>query len=113
MLDYTGTLTTPTATVTTAKCLFNRVVSTPKATCVTADIKNFYLNNDLPDPEYMKMHMTMILDEICKEYNIKNFVDSKGWVYINICKGMYELKQACIIANQELAKHLKRMYIYQ
>ena len=29
LLDYAGTLTTPTATIKTAKCLFNSVVSTP------------------------------------------------------------------------------------
>ena len=50
LLDYAGTLTKPTATITTAKCLFNSVVSTPAAKCVLADIKNFYLNNTLPDP---------------------------------------------------------------
>ena len=41
LLDYSGTRTTPTATITTAKCLFNSVVSTPAAKCVLADIKTF------------------------------------------------------------------------
>ena len=41
LLDYAGTLTTPTATITTAKCLFNSVVSTPAANCVLAYIKTF------------------------------------------------------------------------
>ena len=49
LLEYAGTLTTPTATITTSKCLFNFVVSTPKNKFVLTDIKNFYLNNDLPD----------------------------------------------------------------
>ena len=40
-LDYAGTLTTPTATITTAKCLFNSVVSTPAEKCVLADINVF------------------------------------------------------------------------
>ena len=30
LLEYAGTITTPTATITTAKCLFNSVVSTQK-----------------------------------------------------------------------------------
>ena len=38
LLDYAGTLTTPTSIITTAKCLFNSVVSTPAAKCVLADI---------------------------------------------------------------------------
>ena len=71
LLDYTGPLITSTVTITTVKCLFNSVVSTLEAKCVTADIKNFYSNNDLPDLEYMKIHMTMIPNKICKEYNIK------------------------------------------
>ena len=41
LLDYTGTLKTPTATITTAKCLFNSVVSTQNAKCVMVDIKFF------------------------------------------------------------------------
>ena len=45
LLDYAGTLTAPTATITTAKCIFYSVVSTPAAKCVLANIKNCYLNN--------------------------------------------------------------------
>ena len=49
-LEYAGTLTTPTATTTTAKCLFNSVVSTPEEKYVLAYIKTIYLNNALPYP---------------------------------------------------------------
>ena len=48
LLDYTGTLTTPTATITTAKCLFNSVVSTPAAKFVLADIKKFLPQQSFP-----------------------------------------------------------------
>ena len=82
LLDYAGTLTTPTATITTAKCLFNCVVSTPAAKCVLADIKNFYLNNALPDSEYMKFHIATIPQEIIDEYNLLNIVDNQGYVYV-------------------------------
>ena len=44
-LDFTGNLSAPTSSVTTAKCVFNSVVSTPGDRCLLADIKNFYLNN--------------------------------------------------------------------
>ena len=69
LLDFNGKLTTPTATVTTAKCLFNSVVSTKGAKCVMADVKNFYLNNTLPDPEYMKMQLNIIPEEIINQYH--------------------------------------------
>ena len=53
LLDFTGNLSPPTASVTTAKCVFTSVVSTPLARFLLADIKHFYLNNILPDPEFM------------------------------------------------------------
>ena len=108
LLDFPVLLSTPTATVTTAKCLFNSVISTPGANCLFADVKNFYLNNDLPEPEYMKLHLHIIPQEIIDEYNLHNLVDEDRWVYLNIVKGMYGLKQAGIIANMELTKHLDK-----
>ena len=48
------------------------------------------MNNDLPDPEYMKIHLTMIPDEICKEYDIKDFViarDGCTFKYARACTG--------------------------
>ena len=53
------------------------------------DIKNFYLNNALPDPEYMKFHIATIPQEILDEYNLLNIVDNQGYVYVKIVKGMY------------------------
>ena len=100
LLDYTCTLTSPTVTVIKVKCLFNSVVLIPKEKCATANVKHFYLNNDLPDPEYMKMHIYMIPDKICNEYNINDFVDSKSWVYIKTYKDKYRLRQIGIITNQ-------------
>ena len=59
LLDYAGTLITPTVTITTSKCLFNSVVSTPVKMCL-GQYSFFYLNNALPDPEYMKFHIATI-----------------------------------------------------
>ena len=36
----------------------------------------------------------------------------EGWVYLKIVKGMYGLKQAGIIANIELTKHLDKFGYY-
>ena len=60
LLDLPGLLITPTETVTTKKFLFNSVISTPGAKCLVADVKKLYLNNDLPDPEHMKLHLHII-----------------------------------------------------
>ena len=73
---------------------------------MTADVKNFYLNNDLPEPEYIKFLLSNIPQKIIDEYNLLNKVDAQGYVYVKIVKGMYGLKQAGIIAHKELIKHL-------
>ena len=73
LLDCLGTLTTPTATITTTKCLFNSVVSNPEAKSFLADINIFYFNNALPDTEYMTLHIATITQEIINEYNLPNF----------------------------------------
>ena len=41
LLDFIGNISAPRASVTTAKCVFNSVVSTPGGRCLLADIKLF------------------------------------------------------------------------
>ena len=41
----------------------------------------------------MKFHIATIPQEIIDKYNLLNIVDNKGFVYVNIVKGMYGLKQ--------------------
>ena len=78
LLDFPGLLSKPTATVTTAKCLFNSVISTLGAKCLAADVKNVYLNNDLPNTEYMKLHLHIIPQEIIDEYALHDLVVKGG-----------------------------------
>ena len=106
LLDYIGNLSTPTASVNTEKCFLGSVISTPKARSLIADIKHFYLNDHLPETEYLKLHISAIPDEIIAAYNLQTLQDEKGWCYIKLSKGMYGLKQAGIIANQELEQHM-------
>ena len=100
LLDFTGNLITPTASVTTEKCVFNSVVSTPGARCLLADIKHFYITKILPDPEFMRVPLKIIPQETTDTYDLKALVEYQGWIYMRIEKGMYILKQAGIIANQ-------------
>ena len=74
--------------------------------CLLAYIKHFYLNNVLPDPEFMRIPLTMIPQEIVDAYNLTELVDEQGWIYMSIEKVMYGLKQAGTIANQELVKNM-------
>jgi hypothetical protein len=104
-LDYSGDVATSTADITTFKILINSTLSTEDAAMMMMDIKNYYLGTPLPRFEYMKMLLSRFPDEIVQKYNLKALaLDS--WVYIEIRKGMYGLKQAGLLANQLLQTRL-------
>lgn len=107
LIDYPDDVSTPTADLTTAKILFNSVVSTPGAKFMTVDIKDFYLNTPMPRYEYMQLPLKTIPPEIIIQYKLDE-IASNGTVYVEIRKGMYGLPQAGIIANQKLTRHLAK-----
>jgi hypothetical protein len=63
------------------------------------DIKNYYLGTPLPRFEYMKMLLSRFPEEIVNKYNL-DALAVDGWVYIEIRKGMYGLKQAGLLCQQ-------------
>jgi hypothetical protein len=69
------------------------------------DTKNYYLGTSLPRFEYMKMLLSRFSNEIIQKYNL-NALAVDGWVYIEIRKGMYGLKQAGLLATQLLQTRL-------
>jgi hypothetical protein len=75
------------------------------------DIKNYYLGTPLPRFEYMKMLLSRFPEEIIQKYNL-NDLAVDGWVYIEIRKGMYGLKQAELLANQLLQTRLAPFVYY-
>ena len=105
-------VSTPTADLTTAKLLFNSVISTPGARFVTLDLKNFYLKTPLPQPRYMRMPLDLLPDEIVQKYNLLA-IAHKGWVYIRIKRGMYGLPEAGLLANELLKKRLIKSGYYE
>ena len=54
----------------------------------------------------MWIPIKIIPQEIINTYDLRALVDYQGWIYMRTEKGMYGLKQAGIIANQELVKHM-------
>ena len=64
------------------------------------DTKDFYLNTPMKRPEYMRLKITDIPDEIIEEYNLREIVDEDRYVYCEITKGMFGLPQAGIIAQE-------------
>jgi hypothetical protein len=104
-LDYSGDVATSTADITTFKILINSTLSTKDVVVMMMDIKNYYLGTPLPRYEYMRMLLSRFPEEIVEKHNLKALaVDC--WVYIEIRKGMYGLKQAGFLANQLLQKHM-------
>ena len=62
--NYTGEVSTPTAEMLVAKILFNSIISTKGAQFMTADISNFYLNTSFERPEYIRLKLDDIPEEI-------------------------------------------------
>jgi hypothetical protein len=104
-LDHSGDVATSTADITTFKILINSTLSTEDAAMMMMDIKHYYLGTPLPRFEYMKMMLSRFPEEIVQKYNL-NALAVNGWVYIEIRKGMYCLKQAGLLANQLLQTRL-------
>ena len=105
-ITYPGDCGTPTADMLTTKILLNSVISTKGAQFMTIDIKDFYLNTPMVRPEYMRLKLSDIPDNIITLYNLDKLVTTDGYVYVLIQKGMYGLPQAGIIAQQLLEKRL-------
>jgi hypothetical protein len=112
ILYYSGDVAASTADITTFKILINSTLSTEDAAMMMMDIKNYYISTPLARFEYMKMLLSRFPEEIVQKYNL-NVLAVDGWVYIEIRKGMYGLKQAVLLANQLLQTRLAPFGYYQ
>jgi hypothetical protein len=100
-LDYSGDVATSISDITIFNILINSTLATKDAAMMMMDIKNYYLGTPMPRFEYMKMLLSRFPEEIIQKYNL-NTLAVDGWVYIEIRKDMYGLKQAGLLANQLL-----------
>ena len=87
------------------KLLLNSILSTPNTKFMTVDIKNFYLETKLKDKQYMFLPAELIPKEIMDAYNLYDLIHN-GKTYIAINKGIYRLKEARALANEQLQQHL-------
>jgi hypothetical protein len=102
---YTGNITTKTANIQTAKCLFNSIVSSPKGRFMTLDLKDFTLCSDLPGYECIRIPTHLLPPAIIELYQVQNKI-ANGYVYAEVRKGMYGLPQTGKLANGWLHKFL-------
>ena len=107
-INYPGEVATPTADMLVAKMLFNSVISTKDARFMTMDLSNFYLMTPLHCPEFIRIKLSDIPDEVINEYKLNKKGTKNGSIYIRAKRGMYGLPQAGLIANELLEKRLNK-----
>jgi hypothetical protein len=112
-IDYPWNKSTTTADLTTEKLLFNSTISTPGASFYGINLANVYFNILMERYEYMRLRLDIVPQEIIDKYNLTKIVNADGWVYVEICKGMYGLPQAGILTNKLLEKCLAIRGYYQ
>ncbi len=102
---YPGDVCTNTASLELFKLLLNSVLSRKGARFSSIDLKNFYLDTPMPNPEYVCIKITDIPAEFIEEYQLAGR-DRDGWIYFKIRRSCYGLPQASILANNLLRSRL-------
>ena len=107
-LSYNDDPGSPAASLIETKLLLNSVISDADkgARFMSADLKDFFLCSYMKTPEYMRIPLKNIPDDIIKKYNIDK-LKHKDFVYVKIKRGMYGLKQAAWLAYEQLRQHLE------
>jgi hypothetical protein len=82
---YPGNVGTNMASLKLVKLLLNSVLSRKGARFSTINIKNFYLDTPMPDPEYICIKLSNIPEEFIKEYNLPG-QDRNGWIYLKFAR---------------------------
>ena len=60
----------------------------------------------MEEPEFMRIAFKYFPQDIVQRYDLQSKVASDGYVYIKIKRGMYGLKQAAILAHEQLFQNL-------
>jgi len=76
------------------------------------DLSMFNLGTLLDRPEYVQIKLSVIPQEVIDAYGLEKYA-CNGWVYFEITKRMYGLKQAGKLANKLLATRLFGHRYYQ
>ena len=87
-INYPGNCATPTGNLTLFKIMLNSVISTQGARFMTLDIKIFYLNTPMERYEYVRIKLDDVPEEIIQQYLLQDKVDSEGYIFIEVQKGI-------------------------
>ena len=107
-LDYPGDPSSPAVSLLNVKIHLNITISRAKhnSRYMCIDIKNFSLGTTMKYFQYMRIHKKFILQEVLDKYDI--IFDDRDFTYVEIRRGMYGLKEAGVIAFDQLIQKLKR-----
>ena len=108
-LPYHDDAGSPAADLLETKILLNSTILDAKrgARFMCLDIKDHFLATPMQHPEYMRVKMKYIPEDIRQHYNVYDIVTKDDWVYIKIQKGMPGLRQAAILAYKHLKNSLE------
>ena len=70
------------------------------------DLKNFYLGTPMTYYQYIRVLPKMIPKEVWDNPRYTIHISANGFVYLDIRRGMYDLKEAGVFAFEQLARHL-------
>ena len=103
-INYTGITKANTAAMPVVKMLLQSVVS-DDADFMTIDIKDFYLNTELPRSEWMRLPVKFLSTSILNKYNLHQYINN-GAVLFEVVKSLYGLPHAGKISQDSLITHL-------
>ena len=92
-INFPGDCGTPTADMITVKILLNSVISTTNAKFMTIDIKDFYLNTPMERPEFMRLKLADLPDNIIKLYKLHDLCTTVMRLYVSRMVCMDSCKQ--------------------
>eukprot|EP00804_Cyclotella_cryptica_P008147 CCRYP_004624-RA/>CCRYP_004624-RA protein AED:0.13 eAED:0.13 QI:0/0/0/1/0/0/3/0/1209 len=106
LIHYPDDVGTPTADLLLIKIFLNSVISTPGARFATGHLSNFYLCTLMPRPEFGRVKLDDIPEEIIDEYKLREIATKDDWVYFRADKTQYGLPQAGSLSHDLLEKRL-------
>ncbi len=81
-----GDVSAPTVEIMTVKMTLNSEISMKGAQYCTFDLKDFYLNMPMEQPEYMQMKLSDVPQEFVNLYDLTKIAEEYGNVYIKVQK---------------------------
>jgi len=108
LTNYLDDVGVPTANLLLIKIFLNSVISTKGAKFANAVLANFYLMSPLKRPEYAKIKLSNIPEEVIKEYNLHQLATPDGWVYVKVTRAVYGLPHAGSLGQDQLEKRLNQ-----